>query len=42
LIDKDISGMSWIQLPKKKYHLVPKKNKYSKCDNEFIISCDDL
>lgn len=38
LIDNDISGMSWIHLPANSYQIVPKKERFSKCENELKVN----
>lgn len=42
LIDKDVSGMSWIHLPSKKYKRIKSSKHISSCPNELEIDVNDM
>mmetsp|Transcript_5646 Transcript_5646/g.21260 ORF Transcript_5646/g.21260 Transcript_5646/m.21260 type:complete len:1105 (-) Transcript_5646:57-3371(-) len=42
MIDSEIVGGSWIELPAGKYNIVPRKDTTSHCQIEVEVSCNDL
>ncbi|KZF26553.1 hypothetical protein L228DRAFT_216732 [Xylona heveae TC161] len=42
MIDTKISGMSWVEAPASKYHLIPERDRQSNCQVEAFIHFRDL
>ncbi|KAK4999784.1 DNA-directed DNA polymerase delta [Elasticomyces elasticus] len=42
MIDTKISGMSWVEVPPAKYHMIPLKDRHSNCQIEAYVHYRDL
>ena len=42
MIDTGVTGMSWVEVPPSKYHLVPQKDRHSNCQIEAHVHYRDL
>ncbi|KAI4189296.1 MAG: hypothetical protein L6R41_001565 [Letrouitia leprolyta] len=42
MVDKGVTGMSWVTAPQGKYHMIPHRERHSNCQIEAHIHCSDL
>ncbi|KAF2225837.1 DNA polymerase delta subunit [Elsinoe ampelina] len=42
MIDTSISGMSWVEVPTQKFHMVPQRDRHSNCQIEAYVHYRDL
>ncbi|KAF4551284.1 DNA polymerase delta catalytic subunit-like protein [Elsinoe fawcettii] len=42
MIDTSISGMSWVEVPSQKYHMIPQRDRHSNCQIEAYVHYRDL
>ena len=42
MIDTGVTGMSWVEVPQSKYHMIPHRDRHSKCQIEAYVHYRDL